>query len=146
MLVYATVADLLDEPWGITSPPAHAGRLLAYASRLVRRATMTAVYAVDDGGAPTSSGVAAAFRDATCSQVVAWLTAGIDPAGGAVQLEAAPVRAKRLGSGAVEYDTAASASVTAMTARAAAATTLAGDAYLILADAGLTSTRPGATR
>lgn len=146
MHVYATVEDLATEPWSITPSPANVGRLLAAASRLVRRATLTARYAVDTTGAPTDETIAAVFRDATCAQVLAWTTADVDPAAGGVQLQAAPVQSKRLGSGGVTYDTSASASVTAMNARAAVATTLSEDAALILADAGLLTVRSGASR
>ncbi len=79
----ATAADLAADPWGITTPPANVNRLLARASQMVRGATKTALYATDDDGMPTDSDVLSGFRDATCAQVSAWITAGIDdPSGG----------------------------------------------------------------
>lgn len=145
MLVYATTTDLVDGGWLTTSPDS-AARLLAAASRRVRRATVSARYATDAAGAPTDDAVVEAFRDATCAQVAAWVAVDVDPVAGAVQVEAPPVAAKNLGSGSVTYDTAAAASVTAMQARAAAATQLAPAAAEILADAGLLAGRVGTTR
>jgi hypothetical protein len=144
-VVYATTTDLTDGGWAPQAPAA-APTLLRFASRLVRRATMTATYATDDAGAPTHEVVRAAFRDATCAQVAAWIASGVDPVAGGAQPIAAPVRGKSLGSGRIEYDTSGSASVTALTARARAATSLGQEALLILADAGLIGPRPGATR
>lgn len=144
-VVYATTDDLTDGAW-VPQVPAAAPALLRFASRLVRRATMTATYATDTAGGPMHEVVRATFRDATCAQVAAWVTAGVDPVAGGAQPIAAPVRGKSLGSGRIEYDTSGSASVTALTARARAATSLSQEALLILADAGLISPRPGTTR
>jgi len=143
---YATVADLTADPWSVDPMPSNASRLLASASRLVRRATVTAVYDTDALGVATDSTVAGALRDATCAQVVAWITAGVDPAGGGVQLGERLVAAKSLASGSVTYDNGAAASVTAMDARAASATRLCPDAVLILAEAGLVGGHIGTTR
>lgn len=145
-LTYATTADLSAEPWSIDPLPSNTGLLLAQASRLVRRATMLARYVVDETGAPRDATVGAALRDATCAQVSGWLASGVNPSTGRDQPSGAVVQSKKLGSAAVVYDTSAAASVTAMSARARAATELSQDAYLILADAGLTSVRPGTVR
>jgi len=140
MLVYATTDDLTG--W-VNPAPANTGALLRAASALVRRATLTAIYDTDDDGAPSQDFAWAAFRDATCAQVAAWVAADVDPAAGGVQLQAAPTRAKALGTARVEYDTAAAASVTAMSARSAAATRLCQEALLILAAAGLVPSEVG---
>jgi hypothetical protein len=62
--------------------PAKAGRWLVLASTLVRAATVTAVYDVDEDGAPTDTDVADAFANATCAQVSAWIDLGVDPTAG----------------------------------------------------------------
>ncbi|KRE79950.1 hypothetical protein [Arthrobacter sp. Soil763] len=136
MRVYATPADLQD--WiGQDKPlPANAAGLLRSASLLVEAATITAVYDTDADGKPTASAVADAFRDATTAQAAMWSAAGIDPAGGGVA-SSAPVSSKKLGSGAISYDTSVNASVTAFEARRAATTTLCMEAWLILQQVGL---------
>ena len=144
--VYATVDDLAAAPWSLDPAPASAERLLATASRLVRRATMLARYPVTDDGLPRDADLADALRDATCAQVVAWAATSVDPGTGGYQPAPAAVQSRRIGSAALTYDTSAAASVTALNARAAAATSLVDDALQILADAGLTGHRPGTYR
>lgn len=134
MLIYATSAQLDD--WLDGPLPANATTLLRSASLLVRGATVASVYDVDTAGLPTDPAVLTAFRDATCAQAAMWSTAGIDPAGGGVA-SSAPVRSKKLGSGSVDYDTSVNASVTAFTAKQAAARELCAEAYMILRQAGL---------
>jgi hypothetical protein len=134
-LVYATPDDLVPE-W-LTAEPPNAQRLLSSASRRVRNATVTAVYATTSVGLPIDSALVEALRDATCAQVAAWATVGIDPLAGGVQLGQRLVASKSLGSGSIAYDNGAAGSVTAMEARAAAATGLAPEAASILRDAGL---------
>lgn len=141
MTTYATPADLAADPWGITPTPSNAGRLLHFASTLVRRATLTATYDVDTAGTPTDAAVLAAFRDATCSQVATWLALTIDPAKGDADAGGA-VASKSIGSASVQYAVYASTAE----ARARAATQLSQDAALILADAGLLGARPWTTR
>jgi len=126
--VYATPEQLAV--WTGEAAPANAARLLRSASLLVRRATLTAVYYTDAQGMPTDPDVAAAFRDATCSQADTWATLGIDPAKGAADM--LPVT-KSIGTATITY---ATASVT--TARGTAAVQLTREARLILAEAGLT--------
>lgn len=145
MLVYATAEDLTDGQW-VADVPAGAAALLRFASALVRRATMTAVYRTDATGRPTDDAVADAFRDATCAQVAAWVASDVNPVAGAAPAMKAPVQSKKLATGAVTYDTSAAASVTALTARARAATSLGQEALLILSDAGLVGNRPAVTR
>lgn len=134
MLVYATTTDLTT----YTNPlPENATRLLEHASRLVRRATLTAVYDVDTTGAPTDADVAEAFKAATCTQVAAWAAAGIDPTAGAAGV-ALVATGKSIGGASITYagadaQAAARQSVTDQLVPAAAA---------ILADAALTGGRP----
>ncbi len=144
MLLYATPEDLTPD-W-MPAAPTNAASLIRSASRLVRRATLTAYYATDAAGAPTAVTVVQAMRDATCAQVASWVEADISPLAGAAKASSAPVASKSLGSASVSYDTSAAASVTAMAARAAAATSLCQEAGMILAEAGLIGTRPEAAR
>lgn len=136
-VIYATAEDLQAAPWSIELDPDTAESLIARASRLVRRATLTAVYDVDDDGAPTDATVAAAFRDAVCSQVETWAALDINPAKGAADGGSA-IAAKSFGGASLQYVSDAST----VEARARAATSLSADAHRILADAGLTSTGP----
>lgn len=79
-LTYATTADLetyTGQPTTLT--PEQAGRYLALASALVRRATRAAAYDTDATGAPTDPDVADAFRDAVCAQVAYWEGHDVDP-------------------------------------------------------------------
>ena len=72
MTTYATVVQLAAQPWGLT--PADAARLLVRASEVIDQALRTAIYAVDDAGAPTDVAVIAALVGATCAQVEFWET------------------------------------------------------------------------
>jgi hypothetical protein len=138
VLTYADKDALTD--WMGTDPPPNALLLLRSASILVSRATLTARYDVNASGHASDPDVIDALRDATCSQAALWIAASIDPAAGTTQPAATPVSSKSIGSASVSYDTSESASVTAMTARASAATQLSQEALLILADAGLITT------
>lgn len=103
-LVYATTADLQAAPWSISPLPANAARQLAYASRLVRAATRSAVYATDSTGAPTDAAVIAGFRDAVCAQVTAWASAKIaDPMAEGASASGGVVTSKGLGPRSVGY-------------------------------------------
>lgn len=136
VLVYAVDADLTEWTGGAPNP-ANVVALLRSASMLVRSATIASLYGTDTTGLPSDATVAEAFRDATCAQVVAWTAAGVDPTGAGINTTT-PVRGKKLGSGSVEYDTAASSSVIAFQAKRAAASTLCPEAYMILQQAGIT--------
>lgn len=130
MPIYATTAELAE--WTGEAAPANADQLLRQASRLVRRATMTAIYVVDEDDLPTDADVLAAFRDATCAQVASWAALGIDPTAGPASVRGA-VQSSSIGGGTVTYaDTS--------TTKAAAVDNLASEAWLILADAGLLPT------
>jgi hypothetical protein len=103
MLVYADTADLTSAPWSVSDLPANADRLLVRASQMVRGTTRTAIYAVDDTGMPTDPDVAAAFRDATCAQVSAWIAAGIDDPTAVLAGSAGVVASKSLGPRSISY-------------------------------------------
>lgn len=75
-LAYATPADYATH--FRKAPPDNIRLLLLRASRAVDRLALCAVYAVDDGGAPTDTGVAAALREATVEQVDWWGRLGDD--------------------------------------------------------------------
>lgn len=102
MLVYATVGDLTPE-W-VNTAPADAARLIRYASILVGRETMLALYDTDASGMPTETVVLNAFRAATCAQVAAWMGAGIDPAAGPAG-QSSEVAAESVGGDSVTYVT-----------------------------------------
>ena len=103
-LVYATSAELAAAPWSVSPIPANVARQLAYASRLVRAATRSAVYATDATGAPTDAAVIAGFRDAVCAQVSAWADLGItNPAAEAAAASSGVVTSKSLGPRSIGY-------------------------------------------
>jgi len=140
MTVYATVGNVTTSPWFVDIDPEAAPLLLAVASRLVRAATRTAQYDVDDNGAPTDTVVAAAFRDAVCSQVATWVALSIDPVKGAADA-GTTIGAKSFGGATIQYSVYAST----VEARARAATSLSADAARILVDAGLIGTPSSVT-
>ncbi|KZM68133.1 hypothetical protein [Nocardia terpenica] len=129
MLIYATAVDLTAShadgtpPW-LPSTPATAGLLLRHASNLVTRATRLDryfTYPLPAGGAPPASApagtdtgkpsdpaVSQAFCDATCQQVVFWVTAGINPD---AQLTGQPrfISSQTVPGSSVSYDTSSSA-------------------------------------
>lgn len=136
--VYATPANLTGEPWNVQLTPESATALLRYAGILVRSATKTAVYEVDEvTGLPTDATLADALRDATCQQVVSWLAVGIDPEKGAAQ-DVAVVAGKSLGPASIQYADAADAAI----ARARAARGLSFEAGMYLSTAGLLGGAP----
>lgn len=103
-VVYATSEDLAGAPWSVSPLPANVDRQLAYASRLVRAATRSAIYATDDDGAPTDAAVIAGFRDAVCAQVSAWVSLGItDPAAEGASSSGGVVTSKSLGPRSIGY-------------------------------------------
>lgn len=71
-MAYATVDDLTEY---VDPPPANAPLLLDRASRLVTRATLTAIYD------STDATIQAALRTATCEQVAAWVAGEEDGTG-----------------------------------------------------------------
>ena len=138
-LVYATSTDLAA--WTGNPAPANATQLLRSASLLVRDATAAAFYAADTTGLPTDTATKQAFNDATCAQAALWTALGIDPATGGLAATGV-LRGKRIGTAALDYDTSALASVTAMNARRDAATTLCSEAVTILRAAGVNTYGP----
>jgi len=70
--IYAT-ADQLAAFTGAPAP-ADAARQLIRASEVIDQALRTAIYAVDDAGAPTLPAVIQVLADATCAQVEFWET------------------------------------------------------------------------
>lgn len=135
MLAYAEPGDLV--PVWLDDEPKGAFRLIRAASALVREATLLARYDADPvTELPTSSRVAAAFRDATCSQVAMWANAKIDPDAGAAG-QAPIVASQTVPGGSVTYATGQS-----QQQAAAAATKLHPGAWTILRNAGLLSAQP----
>lgn len=138
-LVYATTADLTV--WTGAALPTNATILLRSASRLVRDQTSMAFYPVDTNGVPTDAAMKQAFNDATCAQAAFWDANKIDPVTGGITT-AAPVRARRIGTAGLDYDTSVVSSVTAYAAKAFAARTLCQESAQILQQAGLNLTNP----
>ncbi|MER7070965.1 hypothetical protein [Terrabacter sp. NPDC000476] len=130
--VYASTDDLAD--WTGAVAPDNATALLRTASGLVADATITAWYAADTLGMPTSSPVAEAFKDATCAHAAAMAAAKVDPAAGSAVGVGAAVR-KKVGTAEIEYAGAADAAA----AKARLLDTLCPEAVRILRAAGLTS-------
>ena len=131
MLIYATSSQLAH--WGADVSDGAPG-LLRSASILVRRAILTARYTVDAEGYPADPKLLAALADATCSQAGTWLALAIDPAKGAAN-DGKTVSSKKIGSAQIDYAVYASTAQ----AYADAAEQLSQEAWLILADAGLTN-------
>jgi hypothetical protein len=79
---YASTADLSAflTANGMGAAPANAQLLLDRASRLVRSATMTAVYDTDTDGNATDPAVLAALKNATLEHVAVLITMGSDGA------------------------------------------------------------------
>lgn len=128
MTTYATTADLAAYMTdnGLGAPPANAQQLIDRASRLVTRATMTAVYEVDANGVAVDPVQVAAFKAATLEHVVALIALGSNGAP-ATQYQSVSAGRISLGRG-------ASTEVAGMIADG---DTLAPQAYLALQDAGL---------
>lgn len=78
--VYANNVDLAGAPWRLSLDENTAEDYLLIASQCVEEATRTAVYDVDEQGAPTEPRVIEAFRDATCA-LAAWFDETGDPSG-----------------------------------------------------------------
>lgn len=138
MIVHATPADLAAAPWSVT--PVNAAALLRAAARMVDAALLTAVYPVDADGRATGTGVLEVLRDATCAQAATWAALGIDPAAGAAT-DAGPavVASKGIGSASISYER--TGAQIAAQARAQAATSLAPEAWHILASSELLAGR-----
>lgn len=110
--IYATADELAAYITG--DPEAQAGADAAVytlrirsASRLVAKATESAVYATDGDLLPTDAGKLTAMSEATMEHASAWIAAGIDPALGVSQLTRG-VKSKSLsgpgGTASVTYD------------------------------------------
>ncbi|MFD9789629.1 hypothetical protein ACFWXK_01635 [Streptomyces sp. NPDC059070] len=76
---YATPEQLAA--WTGAPAPPDAGRLLARAAEDIDSALLTAVYRVDEDGAPIEPAIIAALADATCAQAEHWLATGDDGTG-----------------------------------------------------------------
>lgn len=131
-LVYATEADVTEQ-LAPESTPDNVARLLTVASRWVRHATRTAVYDTTAAGLPSDEDVAAAFRDATVEQVLAWIRTGVQPDEGVSGAIGKVVTQKTMRSVTLQY----AGSSEQVAERAKVATVLADEARMILADAGL---------
>jgi hypothetical protein len=132
--IYATSDDYTTYIGG--SAPANIVALLRSASRLVADELFAVVYPVDADGAPTLAKDITATLEATCTQAAAWAALGIDPLAGGV-VTAKVVASKNLDGGGVAYAGASDAAA----ARAYAVDHLVPDAWRILNQAGLTTTR-----
>ncbi len=132
ILTYATSADLAT--WTGATAPDNADALLRTASLIVRRATMTATYSVDETGLPTDADVVDAFRDATCAQAAALAANDVDPAAAAAGA-AGEIASSSIGSASISF--AGDANTSALTRSLLSALT--DEAAMILSNAGLTA-------
>lgn len=141
--VYATAADLKvylgteEQPADI----ADADALLAEASAAVRRATRTAVYALDGEQFPLRSQYRDAMHDATVLQAAALYVSGWKRATAPVSAKPRVV-SKSLGGASVTYEKSSDQA----RAEALAAGDLAEQAWQVLYDAGLISTHVQSVR
>lgn len=104
-LVYASIDDLEDAD----IDEAGANRMIRLASALVTRATKTAFYDTTPAGLPKDADVAALFRDATVTQVLAWHDMGVDPSTGPGSVTTAGKASMSLLSGSVTFNARATA-------------------------------------
>lgn len=98
--VYATLADLTSyAPSGTTLPvEPEATRVLTAASKVLERATLTAVYTTDTLSYPTDAVIRQAFRDAACAQVI-WWGITLDEMGASGQWQTVSIGSVSLGRG-----------------------------------------------
>lgn len=137
ILLFAT-ADQLTSWAGYSNPQSiSVDALLRSASLRVAEAVKTAIYDVDDLGAPTDADLVDAMRDATCAQAAAMAANGVNPAGGVAGASGA-VQASSIGSASVQYAVASNAGST----RQALLTQLTDEAAMILSNAGLIGVPP----
>lgn len=101
MPVYATQADYESSPYGATPAPADIANRLAVASDDIDEIVLTAVYDVDDDGAPTNTDVIAALKSATIAQAKYTIDRDDEAGTGQVATEVA------IGSARVKYGSAA---------------------------------------
>lgn len=138
ILLFATAEDVTSWPGYANPAGVSVDALLRSASLRVAEATKTAIYDVDDLGAPTDTDLVDALRDATCAQAAALAVNGVNPAGGVAGASGA-VQATSIGSASVQYAVAGNAGAT----RQALLTQLSDEAAMILRNAGLIGAAPG---
>lgn len=134
-MLYATTEDLVSHLG--TDTPDNSVPYLRRASQLVRAATVSAYYDVDEDGLPTDAATLAAFKEATLEQVSFWVYNKLDPRAGKAG-DQGRVASKSMGGRSVSYES----NPDATTARANAFSQLCEDAYLVLFNAGMTSNAP----
>lgn len=125
--------------WAEQTAPVNITRILRACTRLVLDATLIAEYCADADGNATDTGVVEALREATCIQAAAWVALKIDPDTGGVLTQSVKA-SKKIGTGAVTYDTADTTAAAA--ARRAAYTGLVPGALQTLRLAGLLTAFP----
>jgi hypothetical protein len=124
---YATADDLAN--WGEAPVPDNVDQLLRSATYIVAAAINENPYTVT-ADQPR--------KDATTAQAAAWIASGVTPAASGLS-DDPPVKAKRIGTASVDFDTSLSASVTAFEKRVALAEKLSPEAREILYVTGLLS-------
>lgn len=131
IVIYADPADFVA--YTGSAIPDNITALLRSASILVREATVSAVYDVDDDNLPTDTDILTAMRDATCAHAAALDAASIDPLAAGTE---AGISSTSIGGAAISY----LGHVGSEARRQALATSLAPEAALILRAAGLLAT------
>ena len=132
--VYADAADLTN--WTGTTAPDNATTLLRTASMVVRRATKTAVYAVDDNNVPSDTDISDAFRAATCAQAAAMAANDVDPLAGQAGASQ-EIASTSIGSASISFAAGGSAEMAA-----SLLADLCSEAAMILSGAGLLGQEP----
>jgi len=130
MLVYATTSDLTAwlAPTGLAVP--------SDATALLRSASIVVAKAVNENLYSPGTVTTDPKRDATCAQVTAWITTGIDPGSGGLSSDQI-VKAKSIDGASIDYETSLTASVTAFQKRESIAEQLCAEARDILWAAGI---------
>ncbi|MEV6321378.1 hypothetical protein AB0M45_09300 [Nocardia sp. NPDC051787] len=113
--------------------PANVGALIRSASQLVRDITSNDLYDTTPAGLPSDDDQRDALREASCLQVIAWATAGIDPSASGLR---PTVASQSADGGSVSYALPDPATIQQ------AAQRLCHEAVLVLRNAGLASGRP----
>jgi hypothetical protein len=132
VIVYATTADLTSWlPDGTTIPTG--------ADQLLRSAALLVAKAVNENLYDPAAVITEPKRDATCAQVAAWIAAGVTPGTGGLPAasDKTQVKAKKVGTAELQYDTSLTSSQAALAARAGLLDRLCPEAEAILQQAGV---------
>lgn len=141
ILVYCTVDDIAENVPGDVLPDDRKviERMIKFASAIIRRHTVSAVYRVTKDGAPFEQSIKEAFQSATIAQVRAYLEAKLTMAvfSGGIGLEPTVAASSANGASVTFSDSGSDAAVKNLLHGG-----LCKEAWLYLADAGLLDNHP----